>query len=207
MTSVINAAHAHHTRVVLTVSVFAWTSGEAAKQRALLGSASAAAQPRPPGGRRRARPRRGRREPRLRADRGRPLRRLHGVRADPAQGARPHPPRLSAHVRHDRLDRQLPDRGRDAAGRRRRDLHHGLRLPRLRGDDRRGRSTRSPARATPSTTRSGPTPRGCHRPSSSSACRTTGGPGRRRRAACMPGTRAGRSSGRRTRSRTRPLRP
>ena len=41
MTSVINAAHAHHTRVVLTISVFAWTSGEAAKQRALLGSPSA----------------------------------------------------------------------------------------------------------------------------------------------------------------------
>jgi spore germination protein YaaH/flagellar hook assembly protein FlgD len=41
MTSVINAAHAHHTRVVLTISVFAWTSGGAAKQGALLGSPAA----------------------------------------------------------------------------------------------------------------------------------------------------------------------
>ncbi len=41
MTSVIDAAHRHHTRVVLTISVFGWTSGEAAKQAALLGSPSA----------------------------------------------------------------------------------------------------------------------------------------------------------------------
>jgi spore germination protein YaaH/flagellar hook assembly protein FlgD len=41
MTSVINAAHAKRRRVTLTLSVFAWTSGQAAVQRALLGSASA----------------------------------------------------------------------------------------------------------------------------------------------------------------------
>ena len=41
MTSVINAAHAKHRRVTLTLSVFAWTSGQAAVQRALLGSAGA----------------------------------------------------------------------------------------------------------------------------------------------------------------------
>ena len=41
LTNVINAAHAHGTRVVLTVSVFAWTSGEAATQAALLGSTTA----------------------------------------------------------------------------------------------------------------------------------------------------------------------
>ena len=41
LTSVINAAHLRHTRVVLTVSVFAWTSSQAASQRALLGSSSA----------------------------------------------------------------------------------------------------------------------------------------------------------------------
>lgn len=41
MTSVINAAHAHGTRVVLTASVFAWTSTGTALQRALLGSATA----------------------------------------------------------------------------------------------------------------------------------------------------------------------
>ncbi len=41
LTSVIQAAHRHHTRVVLTVSAFAWTSGQAAIQAALLGSAKA----------------------------------------------------------------------------------------------------------------------------------------------------------------------
>jgi len=43
MTSVINAAHSHGTRVVLTASSFAWTTGGAATQRALLGSATARA--------------------------------------------------------------------------------------------------------------------------------------------------------------------
>ena len=43
MTAVINAAHAHGTRVVLTASVFAWSSSGAAAQRALLGSAAARA--------------------------------------------------------------------------------------------------------------------------------------------------------------------
>ncbi len=41
MTSVINAAHARHRRVTLTLSVFAWTTGQAAVQKALLGSAGA----------------------------------------------------------------------------------------------------------------------------------------------------------------------
>jgi len=41
MTSVINTAHQRRTRVVLTVSVFAWTSAQAAKQTALLGSPAA----------------------------------------------------------------------------------------------------------------------------------------------------------------------
>lgn len=41
LTSVINAAHAQGTRVVLTVSVFAWTSGEATVQKTLLGSSTA----------------------------------------------------------------------------------------------------------------------------------------------------------------------
>ena len=43
MTSVINAAHAHGTRVVLTASVFAWTSSTASAQAALLGSSTARA--------------------------------------------------------------------------------------------------------------------------------------------------------------------
>jgi spore germination protein YaaH/flagellar hook assembly protein FlgD len=41
MTSVINAAHKKRSRVTLTVSVFAWTSGQAALQKALLGSSTA----------------------------------------------------------------------------------------------------------------------------------------------------------------------
>src|SRR2546426_49603 len=41
LTSVITAAHQHHTRVVLTVSVFAWTSSQATKQATLLGSSTA----------------------------------------------------------------------------------------------------------------------------------------------------------------------
>ncbi len=41
MTSIINAAHAHRTRVVLTVACFAWSSSGAAIQAGLLGSASA----------------------------------------------------------------------------------------------------------------------------------------------------------------------
>ncbi len=41
MTSVINAAHQRGTRVALTISVFAWTSDQAAVQKAILGSATA----------------------------------------------------------------------------------------------------------------------------------------------------------------------
>ena len=41
MTSIINDAHAHHTRVVLTVQSFAWTSSQLATQKTLLGSATA----------------------------------------------------------------------------------------------------------------------------------------------------------------------
>ncbi|HEY5435545.1 MAG TPA: glycosyl hydrolase family 18 protein, partial [Candidatus Limnocylindrales bacterium] len=41
LTSVINDAHAHGTRVVLTLSVFAWTTSQASVQKALLGSATA----------------------------------------------------------------------------------------------------------------------------------------------------------------------
>ena len=41
MTSIINAAHTKGTRVVLTISVFAWSSGQAALQGALLGNPTA----------------------------------------------------------------------------------------------------------------------------------------------------------------------
>jgi spore germination protein YaaH len=40
MTNVINTAHQNHTRVVLTVQSFAWSSGGSTKQKALLGSAT-----------------------------------------------------------------------------------------------------------------------------------------------------------------------
>ncbi len=43
LTSIINAAHQRHTRVVLTVQSFAWSTGGATKQKALLGSATARA--------------------------------------------------------------------------------------------------------------------------------------------------------------------
>ena len=77
MTSVINAAHASHARVVLTVQSFAWTSTGLARQKALLGSAAAranlatqiASAVRGSRGRRR--------EPRLRADRLGLRRRVH----------------------------------------------------------------------------------------------------------------------------------
>lgn len=41
MTQVLNAAHGRGTRVVLTISVFAWTSSQAAVQKAILGSSTA----------------------------------------------------------------------------------------------------------------------------------------------------------------------
>jgi spore germination protein YaaH/flagellar hook assembly protein FlgD len=41
MTSVINAAHANRTRVVLTVQSFAWSTSGATRQKALLGSSTA----------------------------------------------------------------------------------------------------------------------------------------------------------------------
>ncbi len=41
LTSVINDAHSHGTRVVLTISVFAWTTSQATVQKALLGSSTA----------------------------------------------------------------------------------------------------------------------------------------------------------------------
>ena len=41
LTSVINTAHQKKTRVVLTITMFAWTSGQAARQATLLGSSTA----------------------------------------------------------------------------------------------------------------------------------------------------------------------
>ena len=74
-------------------------------------------------------PRRGRRQPRLRAARGRLRRRVRLAREARAHRARCRGQGLPAHVRHDRLHRQLPDRSGHRGRRRRCDLRHGLRLP------------------------------------------------------------------------------
>ena len=86
--------------------------------------------------------------------------------------------RLPADVRRDRLDRQLPDRGRDRIGRRGRGRDHGLRLQeRLVEPGRIGRAARRTGlrhrRHDPR-----PTSRACRPRRSSSACRTTAAPGR-----------------------------
>ncbi len=121
------------------------------------------AEPRQAGGGSRPRPRRRRHQPRLRADRLRLRRRVHGLRPDGPGRARQAGAGLPADVRHDRLHRQLPARGRDRARRRRRDLHHGLRLPRRPARATPARSTRCRARPTTSRTRSTPTPRASRR--------------------------------------------
>ena len=102
LTSIINAAHAKGTRVVLTISVFAWTSGQAALQGALLGSPTARLEPRTAGGGRGPCQGRGRHQPRLRADRVRLRRRVRALRADSPRRARQAGRRLPADVRHDR---------------------------------------------------------------------------------------------------------
>ena len=85
-------------------------------------------QPRPADRGGRARPRRRRRQPRLRADRLDLRRRVHGAGPHGPGRAQQGLDGLPADVRHDRLDRQLPDRGGDRVGRRRRGRDHGLRL-------------------------------------------------------------------------------
>ena len=191
MTNVINKAHQNHTRVVLTVQSFAWSSGGSTKQKALLGSATAG--------------------PALASNIARQIRDrgADGVNLDfeplaagyadefvLAREARPHRARrrrqgLPADVRHDRLHRQLPDRGRDGGRRRRRDLHHGLRLPLGRLEPGRFDRARSAGRRTTSSTPSTPTGRACRRPSSSSACRTTAAPGRRPPTSSTPSNTSG----------------
>ena len=168
------------TRVVLTVQSFAWTTTGAARQKALLGSSTArsnlatqiAAAVRD----------RGADGVNLDfepiasgyADEFTALVRTVRARSNTVHG-------LPADLRHDGLDRQLPDRGRHGARRRRRHLHHGLRLP-IVGSSPVGSiapiggaryDIRDPV---------GAMSRAFRPPSSSSACPTTGAPGRRRRA-------------------------
>ena len=143
MTGVINSAHANRTRVVLTVQSFAWSSSGVTRQKALLGSASRPRQPRPPDRGRRARSRRRRRQSRLRADRVDLCRRVRRARAHASRRAQQGRQGLPADVRHERLDRQLSDRGRHRRRGSRRRRRHGLRLPgRVVEDGRLGRADR-----------------------------------------------------------------
>ena len=80
LTSIISAAHRNHTRVVLTVQSFGWNTSGLNRQKSLLGSASARAEPRPPDRGRGPRSRRRRRQPGLRAARPRLRERVHGAR-------------------------------------------------------------------------------------------------------------------------------
>ena len=154
MTSVINAAHANGARVVLTVQSFAWSSSGVTRQKALLGSSTARANL-------------ARQIAAAVRDRG-----ADGVNLDFEPIASGYADEftalvrtvraelnkiaagLPADVRHDRLDRQLPDRGRDRVRRRRRGRDHGLRLPDVGSSARSDRSRRSAAPATTSATRS-----------------------------------------------------
>ena len=180
MTSVISSAHQHGTRVVLTVSVFAWTTGQANVQRAA---------------------------PRQRAPRALTLARqiAAAVRDRGADGVNlDFEPLASGYA--DEFVALAPDdpdasstrsaratsspttrpassattrsRRRSAPGARRRDLHHGLRLPHLGLRRPPAPSTPCPAPPTTSPTRSAPTRPGSARRGSSSASRGTAGRGR-----------------------------
>ena len=126
MTNVINNAHAHGTRVALTIEEFAWTTSE--YQRAGLAplERDQPRQRRRPDRRGRQPARRRRREPGLRADRVEPGRRLPDLRPDPPGRPGRHPPGLRAGLLRHRIHRLLrrcrPDGG--WGGRRR--VHHGL---------------------------------------------------------------------------------
>ena len=160
MTSVINAAHAKQRRVTLTLSVFAWTSGQAAVQKALLGSAGARQNlaGRPPTRSATGAPTgsTSTSSPSSRATRTSSSRSSGTMRAE-LDAVIPARPPL---VRHARPPGQLPARAGPGHGRRRRRPRHGLRLP----DRRRpgGRLDRPPRGSRPTTwpRPSGPTPRG-----------------------------------------------
>ena len=113
MTSVINAAHASGTRVVLTVQSFAWSSTGVARQKALLGSsANRANLARQIAAAVRDRGADGVNldfEPIVSTYANEFTALVRTVRAELNKVST----RLPADVRHDRLDRQLPDRGGD----------------------------------------------------------------------------------------------
>ena len=117
MTTVINDAHRNHTRVVLTVQSFAWSTAGAQQAEGPARQCDRAADPGQDHRDDDPRPRRRRRQPRLRADRVGLRRGVHRPRPRRPGRARQGPEGLPADVRHDRLHRQLPDRGGDGGGR------------------------------------------------------------------------------------------
>ena len=180
MTSVMNAAHASGARVVLTVQSFAWTSAGVARQRSLLGSSANRANL-------------ARQIAAAVRDRG-----ADGVNLDFEPIISAYSDEFTALVRSVRAELNKVARGYQmtfdttgwignypigdatALGRRRRRGGHGLRLPDRIVERRSARSRRSAARPTTSATRSAPISPGSRHPRSSSASRTTAGPGRPR---------------------------
>ena len=207
MTGVINAAHANGTRVVLTVQSFAWSSTGVTRQKALLGSAAAS---------RRTSPARSRRPCAIAAPTASTSTSSRSSRPTPTSSPRssarsaPSSTRsrgLPADVRHDRLDRQLPDRGRHRAGRRRRGRRSWATTTGAARRTRSARSRRSAARLRHRRHDHGLRSVASRPPRSSSACRTTAAPGRPPRSALARArtSRARRTARRRPSSTARPV--
>ena len=155
---------------MLTVQSFAWSSGGATKQKALLGSAT-------------ARARLAKHIAAAVRDRG-----ADGVNLDFEPLAAGYADEFVALVKRVRTELDAVAKGYQltfdttgyignypieeatAAGARRCDLRHGLRLPLRRARAPSARSPRSADPPTTSSTRSRPTRRACRHPSSSSAC-------------------------------------
>ena len=181
MTSVISSAHQHGTRVVLTVSVFAWTTAQANVQRAILGSA----RPRGSTSRGRSRPPSAIAAPTASTSTSSPSRaatRTSSSRCSRPSGRELNKVRKGYQLTYDTTGfiGNYPLEASVGRGRGRRDLHHGLRLPHLRVVDVAGSDR--PAVAAPPTTSRTPCARTRPRVSpsrgSSSASRGTAGPGR-----------------------------
>ena len=155
MTNLINTAHAEPHARRADRPELRLDAGRLDRQKALLGSATARANLAKTGRRRRPRPRRRRRQPRLRADRlrlrGRVRRRSSGASGPSSNNVALG---LPADVRHARATSATTRSRRDRPGRRRRDLHHGLRLPDRGRPARSARSRRCRGPATTSATRS-----------------------------------------------------
>ena len=160
MTSVISSAHQHGTRVVLTVSVFAWTTAQANVQRALLGSA----RPRGSPSRSRSRPPSAIAAPTAStstSSRSRAATPTSSSRCSRPSARELNKVRKGYQLTYDTTGfiGNYPLEASVGVGRGRRDLHHGLRLPHLRVRRPPGPSTRCRAPPTTSPTPSAPTRR------------------------------------------------